>query len=183
MGWEDNSSLSLQGGFLMQDFIQEVDVGQSWKPAVYAAAGTPEWISMKNHRYCTFVITLGSVTAGEEYKVQKAINKSGSSAADITHPFVGNIYYTNRSSTSNANIMTQTAAVSTGSIDTIDIANTDSSHTIMATVDAVTVTSAAKPYIALVATGSGASSMAMATTYFLHGSRYQNETAYTNAEA
>jgi len=166
----------------MQDIIQETDVGQAWAPAKYSSAGTAEWIHMKNHRYCTFVIALGAVTAGEEYKIQKAISASGSSAADVTHPFVGNIYYTNKSSTGNGTIYKQKAVVSTGSLDTIDIANSSSSQTLIATVDALQATSASKPYIALVATSSGASAMYMSATYHLWGSRYQNEQAYANAE-
>ena len=48
----------------------------------------------------------------------------------------------------------------------------------MATVDADTVTSDSKSFIALVAKGSSASTMLMGATYILHGNRYQNETGH-----
>ena len=162
----------------MQDFIQEVVAVQAWPPATYSAAGTPEWINMKNNRYATFIINTGSITTGEEYKIQKAINAAGSSSTDVPHPFVGNIYYHNVSSASSGTIMAQVTPTSVGADDCIDIADAHDSHVYMATVDAAQATSDSKQYIALVATGSAMASMMMGCVCILHGTRYQNETGY-----
>lgn len=161
----------------MQDLAQECVIGNVWPAATYNSSmskSNATYVNMENNRYATFVINTGAVTTGEEFKIMKAKNKSGSSATDVTHPFVGNVYYlTTASKTS----VTQTSVVSTGSIDTIDIADGHDSRVLYATVDAAQATSASYPYIAIVATASSMNAY-LAMNVVLHGTRYQNETGY-----
>ena len=161
----------------MQDIQQETVTAIMIPHDTYSSAHTTEWVNMENHRFATFtIITGGTCTAGVKMKIQKATNASGSSAANVAAPWVGNVYYTNAASTGKTS-MVQTAHSSSGSVGYIPVGTT-TSCIYQGTVDAATVTSDSKAYISIVAKGNSASSMDAVCVVTLWGSRYQNETGW-----
>lgn len=154
----------------MQDIIQETNSGIIIPHDTYSSAHTAEWVNMEGAAKVTFtVLTGGTVTGGTKLKIQCAINKSGSSAANIAAPWDGGVYYKQTTTTA----ATKTSASSSGSVAYMVI-GTSTSAFYQGTVDASKL-AATKPYVSLVAKGNSASSADIAATFTLWGVRYQQE--------
>jgi hypothetical protein len=154
----------------MQDLIQETARGIAIAHDTYSSAHTNEWVNMENHAKITYtVLTGGTATAGVKLKIQCAINKSGSSAADVAAPFDGGVYYKHTTTT----VPTKTSASSSSSVAMV-VVGTSTSAVYYATVDA-SVLAATKPYVSIVAKDNAASSLDCAATFEAWGTRYQQE--------
>jgi len=104
------------------------------------------------------------VTVGSKVSIRNATAAGGSGAAAIAAPFVNSKYYKG---------YTVTSATSSTSVEYITIANGDDSTTIIATIDANSLT-AGYPFINAYVVSS-AMNGTISATWLLHGARYQGD--------
>ena len=148
----------------MIDLGQEIRVQQAIPPATYTSVQAGDYLNMENYAKATLVIETGTVTVGSKVSIRNATAAGGSGAAAIAAPFVNSQYYKG---------YTVTSATSSTSVEYITIANGDDSTTIIATIDANSLT-AGYPFINAYVVSS-AMNGTISATWLLHGARYQGD--------
>jgi hypothetical protein len=148
----------------MIDLSQEVRVQQALPPATYTSVQAGDYLNMENYAKATLVLETGTVTVGSKVSIRNATAAGGSGAVALANPFVNDQYYKG---------YTLTSASSSSSVNYMVIANGDDSTTLVATVDASSLT-AGFPFINVYINDSTMNG-AVSGTWLLHGARYQGD--------
>ena len=168
------------------DFIQETQVVSILTAANGSSASSATsinssvvWVNCENHKYVTFYIKIDGATTGERFGIYNATNKSGGTAAVVVNPWAGKEFLTNYSSVSTA-VMAGVAYTADASVSSAMgiLADGTSSAIYLGTVDTTAATTDSKAYITMYALGSAMAALDTTITAFMHGSRFQNETAF-----